>query len=311
MGASLKTLTSTPRGDVGEISRRAQSLLLRNLNKAPDLWFRKAILKELKDPCCQAKQCLLNSSCDYMDDVLRIMREAKAHKEKLTDHAKAVVVDGSTGMAPRKSEKKPTKVKGLVGTSGTSRKRSAERISTLHTKYVIRDHLGQRRSTVSRLRNEFLEDNVTKLRRDGNFCIESIKRLLFASDHDLYGGKAPTLLERLDLRERRLRGSRTERGLPPLNDSEDVLDTRTFRHSVGGEAADSEEGEDINDCCNFQCSCFGRTANARLWDAFEEIDCLNDELSFYAGILWNRSLGRLSPVCYTHMVRIRISQIAL
>lgn len=246
-----------------------------------------------------------------MDDVLRIMREAKAHKEKLTDHAKAVVVDGSTGMAPRKFEKKPTKARGLVGTSDVSRKRRAERISTFHTKNVIRDHLGQRRSTVSRLRTDFLEDNVIKLRRDGNFCIESIKRLLFASDHDLYGGKAPTLLERLDLRERRLRGSRTERGLPPLNDSEDVLDTRTFRHTGGGEAADSEEEEDINDCCNFQCSWFGRTANARLWDAFEEIDCLNDELSFYAGILWDRSLGRLSSVCYTHMVRIQIRQIAL
>ena len=73
----MKTLTSTPRGDVEETSHRAQSLLLRNLNKVPDRWFREAIWKELRDPCCQAKKCLLNSSCDYMGDVLRIMREAK------------------------------------------------------------------------------------------------------------------------------------------------------------------------------------------------------------------------------------------
>ena len=65
------------RGDVEETSHRAQSLLLRNLNKVPDRWFREAIWKELRDPCCQAKKCLLNSSCDYMGDVLRIMREAK------------------------------------------------------------------------------------------------------------------------------------------------------------------------------------------------------------------------------------------
>ena len=206
-------------------------MLLRNLKKVSDPWFREAIWKELSDPCCQAKKCLLNSACDFMDDVLRIMQEAKAHKAQLMDHAQAVAVDGSTGMAPRKFQKKPAKIKGLAGTSRVSRERRAERISKLHTKNVIRDHLGQRRSTVSRLRTDFLEDYVVKLRRDGNFCIESMKRLLFASDHDLYGGKAPTLLTRLDLREQRLRGSRSDRGLPPLNDSEDVHDTRTFRHT--------------------------------------------------------------------------------
>ena len=49
MRASLKTLTSTQRGDVEETSHRAQSLLLRNLNKVPDRWFREAIWKELDE----------------------------------------------------------------------------------------------------------------------------------------------------------------------------------------------------------------------------------------------------------------------
>ena len=166
-----------------------------------------------------------------MDDVLRIMREAKAHKEQLMDQPPRGGRGRLDGHGAAQVREEAAQGQGASDTSSASRKRRAERISTLHTKNVIRDHLGQRRSTVSRLRTDFLEYYVIKLRRGGNFCIESMKRLLFASEHDLYGEKAPTLLARLDLREQRLRGSRTDRGLPPLNDSEDVHDTRTFRHT--------------------------------------------------------------------------------
>ena len=281
-------------------------MFLRNLNQLEmPHWFKEIIMKELQHPCCEGKKCVLQASYHLTEDLLVLMKEAKRHKEQLQSHRAEVSVDTSSGLAPRKLTRKPAKVKGLSGTSELSRERAAEvRVSKMHTKNVVRDHLGQRRSSVSKLRDAFLEDHVATLRGEGNFCMVAIQRMLFSNEHDLYGGPVPALMDRLDLREQRLRGTRKARGLPALNTSEDPTDTRTFENS-SSTLSTSSSSEDINDCCTMRCSHYGRKSNAKLWERFEKISSLGDEIDFYAGMMWDSRLGRVSSMCFAHMVSIR------
>ena len=256
--------------------------------------LREILYNELENSCC-TKKCLLWSAHDYPVQLLRLMEEAKDHTDKRASHSAQSTVDRRTGFAPRSVSKSGgmssvKNTRGIAATTLTAREKQKQRIfAALKTKNVIKDRLEQRRSTIDFKRIAFLEEVVPILLIDGKFCVRSVYRILSCTHDDLYGkpyGTIP-LLDRVDARRRRLKGSRQERGLPALNTG------------TGGQTF---EDDATNNCCSRACSQRGRASNTKLWGVFEkDVQSLSHEVDFFMNYLWDQSMGRLSCVCRMHV----------
>ena len=145
-----------------------------------------------------------------------------------------------------------TNMRGVAATTPSFREKQKKRIlRALSTKNVVKDALDQSRSTVDGRRVAFLEEDVERLINEGRFCIQSIYLILSCTHKDLYAesyGEA-ALLDRVGARQRRLRGSRAERGLPELNSGPS---SGTFSETT------------TNDCCRRGCSQQGKASNIQL-----------------------------------------------
>ena len=115
-------------------------------------------------------------------------------------------------------------------------------------------------------------------------CVSAVMRLLKMNTHDYYGRHShnePPLVDILDLRSKRKKGSRTERGLRPM------------KVVVSLECCDNQHLRDIP----FETS-------VTLWNNYEKCATIREENDVLVTALWCQALGRVSGVCLQYIKEI-------
>ena len=138
-----------------------------------------------------------------------------------------------------------------------------------------------RRETVVGDRSAFFDEHFPRLREAGH-CIKSCCSILSMGLHDIYRPLSqppqPALIDRHNLRVKRLRGTRADRGLPELTDLPAI------------------------ECCDLECNKEVPFVQVRRdWVRFEAAASIKEEREALLAVLWNEGLGRPSSRCCTHM----------